>query len=477
MSWRHCPWTATTTIIAASDQQGLPLCPTVPPAELAERFAREGVRDVECMIADVSGYPRGKLVPAASFLAGAELRLPQAIPMQCVTGEYSYDDIFPDADPDILLVPDYASVRRAPWAQPGNGGSSRYLALHDCYELTGEPCLFSARMVLKGVVERFRTLGLTPVVAPEIEFYLTAPCDDPAQPLGMPVSPAGRSEVGQSAFSLNLLNEQAGFWNEFNAALETLGIRGDTWIHEVGASQYEINLLHGDPVDVADQAFLFKYAAKEIALRHGLNAVFMAKPIAGQAGSSMHLHQSVVDAGGRNVFSDADGNATETFMHYLGGLQRYLPDLMLVFAPFVNSFRRYVVNSLAPVNLHWGYDNRTTGLRIPKSPPAARRIENRIAGADANPYLAIAASITAGLAGIEEKLAPSEPIEGSGYARGHDLAMNFVVAHDALSSSKSAPRLLGERFVRAYLAVKGVEYNNFNAEISAWERRFLVPQV
>ena len=442
-----------------------------PPADLAERLAREGARDVECMIADVSGYPRGKLVPAANFAAGAELRLPQAIPMQCVTGEYSYDEIFPDADPDILLVPDYATVRRAPWSDV-----PRFLALHDAFELDGEPCLFAPRMVLKAVAARYTALGLAPVVAPEIEFYLTAPCVDPAQPLEMPAARGGRREVGQSAFSLNMLNAQSAFWNEFNAALATLRIRGDTWIHEVGASQYEINLLHGDPVEVADQAFLFKYAAKEIALRHGLNAVFMAKPIAGQAGSSMHLHQSVVDDGGRNVFSAADGGPTDTFLHYLGGLQRYLPDLMLIFAPFVNSYRRYVVNSLAPVNLHWGYDNRTTGLRIPKSAPAARRVENRIAGADANPYLAIAASIAAGIAGIEERLSPSAPIEGSGYEHGHDLALNFVVAHDRLANSASASRLLGDRFVRAYLAVKRVEYDNFNAEISAWERRYLVPQ-
>ena len=138
----------------------------------------------------------------------------------------------------------------------------------------------------------------------------------------------------------------------------TLGINADTWIHEVGMTQYEINLMHGDPVEVADQAFLFKYAAKEIAIQHGLNAVFMAKPIAGDQGSSMHLHQSVVDASGRNIFSDANGAETAAFGHFIAGLQSYIPDVMLIFAPFVNSYRRYVSGSQAPVNLQWGYDNR-----------------------------------------------------------------------------------------------------------------------
>ena len=204
-----------------------------------------------------------------------------------------------------------------------------------------------------------------------------------------------------------MLNELAPFWNELRDACQTLGIATDTWIHEVGATQYEINLLHGDAVAVADQAFLFKYAAREIALKHGLNAVFMAKPIAGSAGSSMHLHISVVDAQGANVFSRPDGGESPRLGHFIAGLQTYAPDLMLMLAPNVNSYRRYVSGSQAPINLQWGYDNRTTGLRVPASGPAARRVENRVAGADANPYLAIAASLAAGLKGLQEQPTPS----------------------------------------------------------------------
>jgi glutamine synthetase len=442
-----------------------------PPAHLAADFAARGVSDVECLFPDISGYPRGKLMPASAFAAGAELRIAQAIAMQCVTGDYSYDPIFPDQDPDVALVPDYATVRPVPWA-----GVPRALAIHDCVELSGEPCRFAPRSLLKDVMARYAQRGLRAVVAPEIEFYLTAPSDDPAQPLRAPAMRGGRAEVGQSAFSLNTLNEHAAFWDEFRSALEALGVRADTWIHEVGLTQFEINLLHDDPLVVADQAFLFKYAAKEVALRHGLNAVFMAKPIAGQPGSSMHLHQSVVDADGRNVFSNADGGESLLFRQFIAGLQANLPSLMLLFAPFVNSYRRFVRQSQAPVNFHWGYDNRTAGLRIPRSGPAARRVENRVAGADANPYLVIAATLAAGLDGIERALPPTDPMDDSAYEQAHTLPRSLVAAIDSFVDDGVATRLFGERFVRAYASTKEVEYDSWLAEIGAWERRFLVPQ-
>ena len=435
-------------------------------------FAQHGIHDVECLFADISGYPRGKLMPAANFAAAGELRICQAIAMQAVTGDYSYDPVFPDADPDVRLVPDYSTLKLAPWAS-----APRALAIHDCVEMNGELCVFAPRSVLKWVLARYAEQGLTPVVAPEIEFYLTAPNNDPAHVLQPPALRGGRGEVGQSAFSLNVLNELAPFWDEFRSALRGLGVQTDTWIHEVGSSQFELNLMHGDPVAVADQAFLFKYAAKEIAIKHGLNAVFMAKPIAGAAGSSMHLHQSVVNAHGHNIFSAEDGSEAPCFQHFIAGLQTYLPDLMLVFAPFTNSYRRYVAGSQAPVNLQWGYENRTTALRVPTSSPAARRVENRVAGADANPYLAMAASLAAGLAGMNEQLVATQPIEDSGYNHARTLALSLPEALAQMAASPSARRLLGDSFVTGYTAVKAVEFESYQNEISAWERRYLLPQV
>ncbi|MGL5360084.1 MAG: glutamine synthetase family protein [Shewanella sp.] len=440
-------------------------------ALLAAFFQRGSVRDVECLFPDISGYPRGKVMPARTFAQGGELRIAQAISMQAITGEYSYDPVFPDADPDILLIPDYRTLKRIPWSTV-----PRAFAIHDCVQLDGTLCPFAPRSLLKKVLARYQALGLTPVVAPEIEFYLVEANTDPAQPYRPPVTKNGRAEQGQSAFSMNMLNELAPFWDEFHSTIDALGINGDTWIHEMGQSQYEINLVHGEPLALADQAFMFKYAAKEIAIKHGLNAIFMAKPIAGQPGSSMHLHQSVVDGEGRNIFSHEDGSDSERFHHYIGGLQRYLPDLMLLFAPNINSFRRYIAGSQAPINLSWGVDNRTTGLRVPLSGAAARRVENRIAGADANPYLMIAASLAAGLAGIEEKIQPSQPETGSAYEGSHDLAQTFHAALTQMRRSESAKRLLGEEFVQGFVSVKEIEFNSYLSEIGAWERRFLGPQ-
>ena len=435
-------------------------------------FSAHGVRDVECIFPDISGYPRGKLMPAGSFLAGGELRICQAIPMQAVTGEYSYNPVFPDSDHDVRLLPDYATVSHEPWASV-----PRAVAIHDCLELDGELCQFAPRSLLKNVLASYAAMGLQPVVAPEIEFYLTAANADAAQPLLAPAVRGGRAEVGQSAFSLNMLNELAPFWYEFRDACSTLGIATDTWIHEVGTTQYEINLLHGDAVAVADQAFLFKYAAREIALKHGLNAVFMAKPIAGSSGSSMHLHISVVDAKGDNVFSLPDGSESPRLQHFIAGLQNTLPDLMLMLAPNVNSYRRYVSGSQAPTNLQWGYDNRTTGLRVPASGPAARRVENRVAGADANPYLAMAASLAAGLKGLQEPLSPSAPLTGNGYDQAHSLPRSMEAAVEKMQHSPTARALFGDKFVTGYCAVKALELSSYQSEISAWERRFLLPQV
>lgn len=444
-----------------------------PGAALQAFFDQHGIHEVECIFPDMAGYPRGKLMPARAFADGGELRIAQAIPMQCITGDYSYDPIFPNSDPDVRLVPDYSTLRIAPWSSV-----PRATVIHDCVELDGQHCVFAARSLLKLVLARYQAQGLAPVVAPEIEFYLTAPNPDPSVAYAAPPARGGRAEVGQSAFSLNMLNELAPFWEDFRGALARLEVRTDTWIHEVGQTQYEINLLHGDPLAVADQAFLFKYAAKETAIQHGLNAVFMAKPISGAQGSSMHLHQSVVDSSARNIFSADDGTPSAAFGHFIAGLQTYVPDLMLIFAPYVNSYRRYVSGSQAPVNLHWGYDNRTTGLRIPHSAPVARRVENRIAGADANPYLAIAASLAAGLAGMDEKLTPTTAIAPGADSsdHGHTLARSFLSAHRQLAHSANARRLLGDDFVTGYCAAKSVEYDSYLREVSAWERRFLGPQ-
>jgi glutamine synthetase len=430
------------------------------------------VKQVECVFPDVNGFPRGKIMRAADFAAAKELRIAEAIILQAITGGYPDDAICGETDQDTRLIPDLGTLRQLPWAP------SRAWVIHDCVDFAGVPSPFSSRSVLRQVLQRYHDRGWFPVVAPELEFYLFARDGLEATAFSLPTLRGGGSEVMQSAFSVESAGELAEFWTELQDACDRLGIATDTWLHEMGPSQFEINLLHGDPLLMADQVVLFKYTLREIAARHGLYAVFMAKPLTGQPGSSMHLHQSVVDAAGQNIFSAADGTATPEFSWFIGGLQRYLPDLMPIFAPFVNSWRRYVRDSSAPINMEWGGNNRTVALRVPHSGPAARRVENRLPGSDSNPYLAIAASLSAGLEGMERRIEAREPVHlGSAYLRPREISRGLESALQRLHASADARRMLGDIFVNAFCGVKEVELDNFMNDVSSWDRRYLTLQV
>jgi glutamine synthetase len=249
----------------------------------------------------------------------------------------------------------------------------------------------------------------------------------------------------------------------------------ETLIHEAGAGQMEINFTHGDPMDLADRVFLFKRTVRETALRHGIFATFMAKPMEMEPGSAMHIHQSVVDAAtGDNVFSRADGSASALFMHYIAGLQTYVPQVLPMLAPYVNSYRRLSRLMSAPINVQWGLDNRTCGIRVPRSAPADRRVENRVPGVDVNPYLAMAATLACGWLGMVQGLAPSEPMAGSAWQMDHELPRHLEDAIERMRGCEALADVLGPRFVSAFCAVKELEYATYNRVISSWEREHLL---
>jgi glutamine synthetase len=259
---------------------------------------------------------------------------------------------------------------------------------------------------------------------------------------------------------------------------EDQDIEIDTLIHEDGAAQMEINLLHGNALDLADQAFLFKRTAREAALRHKMYATFMAKPHAKEPGSAMHIHQSIVDSKTKkNIFSKEDGTPTPLFFNHIAGLQKYLPAAMALLAPNVNSYRRISRFQLAPINVQWGYDNRTAGLRVPASDATARRVENRLAGADANPYIALATSLACGYLGMVEGLLPSEPISGSAHDLPFSLPRSLDDAIRELRECEPLVRILGDPFISAYTIVKEAEYEVFLQVISSWEREHLLLNV
>jgi glutamine synthetase len=240
----------------------------------------------------------------------------------------------------------------------------------------------------------------------------------------------------------------------------------------------EINFNHGNALELADQSFLFKRTVRHAALKHNVYATFMAKPLANQPGSSMHIHQSVVDKRtNRNLFADTKGRDTALFRAYVAGLQRYLPQVIPMLAPNVNSYRRLRPQFDAPINVQWGIDNRSCGLRVPVSSAAGRRIENRLAGADANPYLAMAASLVCGYIGMTERLKPSNQIEGSAYRMAHTLPKTEQEALSRFMACKPIRGLLGEKFIKALYIVKTAELAAYQNVISSWEREHLLLNV
>jgi glutamine synthetase len=407
------------------------------------------------------------------FLEGRRLQLARGVLLQCIMGGYPPARFYGSDDGDLALIADPAQVHRLPWsAEP------RAMAICDADELTGESSNLSTRGQLKKVVAGYAALGLAPVVATELEFFVFAPNPDPGQPFKPPVGLDGRREDGHSAFSISSNNGLRPFFSEVYKCMAALGLSRDTFMHEMGVSQFEINLLHGDPLLLADQTFLFKHLLKEIALKHGLTVVCMAKPLAHTPGSSMHIHQSVVDAAtGENVFSDGEGEPTAMFRHFIGGQQAAMADFTALFAPNVNSYQRLCHPFASPNNACWSDDNRAAGLRIPASAPAARRVENRLPGADANPYLAIAASLAAGLYGIKRTLEPSEPIQGEFIVPDHlSLPCTLHAALERLKRSHLAKELFGSEFIEGYVASKTLELTSFFDEITPWERRVLAAQ-
>ena len=446
---------------------------------IEEFLKKHRIEEVECLVPDMAGIARGKILPAERFVQGMKtngLRIPEAVFVQTVTGDYpptADDSVISPATPDVFLVPDPDTIRVVPWYPEPTAQ-----VICDAYHFDGRPVEISARQVLLSVLKQYREKGWEAVVAPELEFFLVDVNTDPDYPLEPPVGRSGRRETSRQAYGVDAVNEFDPLFEEVYDFCEAQGIDIDTLTHEAGAAQMEMNFNHGPPLLLADQAFLFKRTVREAALRHKVYATFMAKPMQGQSGSSMHVHQSVADLkSGKNLFGRKNGGDTQLFRTHIAGLQKHLPAAMPLLAPNVNSYRRLTPYSDAPINTHWGYDNRTTGLRVPHSEPEARRVENRVAGADANPYLAIAASLACGYLGMTEKLEPRPPVEGSAYRLAHSLPRTLYDSLNRFNASKSLKAILGETFIDAVTLVKDSELLAYQQVISSWEREHLLLNV
>ena len=446
--------------------------------QLSSWLKERKITEVECLISDRTGIARGKISPTNKFLDEKGMRLPESVLLQTVTGDYVEDDIYYDlldeADIDMFCRPDENAVFLVPWAIEPTA-----MVIHDTFDKQGNPIELSPRNILKNVLKLYADKGWKPIVAPEMEFYLTKRNSDPDFPLVAPMGRSGRPEVGRQSFSIDAANEFDPLFKDVYDWCEIQGLDLDTLIHEDGPAQMEINFRHGEALHLADQITVFKRTMREAALKHDVAATFMAKPITDQPGSAMHIHQSVVDIKtGKNLFSNPDGSMSELFMLHIGGLQKYIPELLPLFAPNVNSFRRFLPDTSAPVNVEWGEENRTVGLRVPEATPQNRRVENRLAGADANPYLVLAASLLCGYMGMVGDFKPSAPVKGRAYER-RNLRLPITIEHalERMEACKDAEKFLGEKFMRGYVAVKRAEHENYKRVISSWEREFLLLSV
>jgi glutamine synthetase len=442
-----------------------------------EWISEHKISEVECLVADMSGTARGKILPPKKFLKGNRsrgLRIPEEVFTLTINGRYTSDTkAVSDSAIDIYMQPDVDTIRFVPWYTEPTAQ-----VICDAYHLNDEPVEISPRHVLKKVLQLYKDKGWRPVIAPELEFYLVKKNLDPDYPLDAAVGRSGRKEPGGQAYGIDAANDFDPIVEDIYDYCEAQELDVDTLSHESGPAQLEINFNHGDPLELADQVFIFKRTVRQAALKHDMYATFMAKPHENEPGSSMHIHQSVLDAKtGKNVFAGRDGRPSKLFLNHIGGLQRYLAAGLALFAPNVNSYRRLVPESDAPTNVHWAIDNRTVSLRVPSSDPANLRVENRVPGADANPYLAFASSLACGYLGMVERSKPSDPVEGSAYRYAHTLPISLDDALDKLNYTKPLKLVLGEKFCEAYNDVKLQEMLHFRRVISSWEREYLLLNV
>ncbi|MDA7427104.1 glutamine synthetase family protein [Primorskyibacter aestuariivivens] len=430
--------------------------------------------EVECIISDLPGIARGKAVPASKFARQSHFFLPDSIFYQTITGDWGEaagDGGF--IERDMILKPDMSTATAAPWT-----GDWTLQVIHDAFARDGTPIPFSPRNVLKHVVGMYNKQGWKPVVAPEMEFYLVARNIDPAKKIEPMMGRSGRPAAARQAYSMTAVDEFGPVIDDIYDFAEAQGFEIDGITQEGGAGQLEINLRHGNPVKLADEVFYFKRLIREAALRHDCFATFMAKPIEDEPGSAMHIHHSILDIEtGRNLFSGPQGGETDAFFHFIGGLQKHMPAAVAVIAPYVNSYRRFVRDHAAPINLEWGRDNRTTGIRIPISDPEARRVENRMAGMDCNPYLGIAASLACGYLGLVNEERPDKQFRGDAYDGEPDIPQVLGQALDLFDEAADLHGVLGEEFARVYGIVKRAEYEEFLQVISPWEREHLLLNV
>lgn len=436
---------------------------SLPVDEARDFLARHPAIDsIDLLLSDLNGVLRGKRIPRENlekaYVNG--INLPGSVFALDITGNTIEEtglglDI---GDCDQVCRPIPGTLMPTPWLRDGRQGQ---LLMTMRNEHDG-PFFADPRNVLAQQVQRLEAMGFTAVVALELEFYIVDRTRDDLGRVQPPRSPeTGERATTSQVYSISELDEYAGFLGDIQAAAAIQNLPLDTALKECAPGQFEINLVHGsDVLKACDSAVLLKRLIKGIAVNHGFEATFMAKPYDAEAGNGMHVHMSLLDAHGRNVFAAADENplGTEMLRHAIGGLLRLMPESVALMAPNLNSFRRFQPGLYVPMAPTWGFDNRSVALRIPSGPNAARRIEHRVGGADANPYLLLATLLAAVIHGITNRISPEEIVTGNAYEQFDPVLTNsWSRALELLERSEVLNEALGRDFLKVFLANRRAE--------------------
>lgn len=426
------------------------------------------IKTIEVLLCDYNGRARGKLIGPENIskLYKGAFKLPVTALYLDIWGRDIEEIVFASGDADGVCLPVSGSLVQQPW-RPDTAQIQVTMATTQ-----GKPDPSDPRNILQNIQQRFAQQGLTPVVALEMEFYLFQQnLNDKGEPVHTGVNLFGDTDLGGQPYDLDAMNANRDLWDELKAACAELGIPADTFVKEAAPSQYEINLNHVDnPLLAADHALMLKRTIRAICQKHGFMASFMAKPVGNEAGNGMHMHFSCLDNNGDNIYDNGTEQGSDQLRHAIAGLQQTMAASMAIFAPHLNSYRRFQAGCHAPLSPSWGYENRTVALRVPDSDNKARRIEHRVAGADANPYLVLATVLAGALYGLENKLQADAPITGNAYSVCEpSLPQYWPDALKKFEQSDFVANQLGEDFQRIFALCKWQELNEFTSRVTPLE--------
>jgi len=437
------------------------------------------IKFIDLLISDLNGIIRGKRIEASSLTKVYQqgVNLPMSIFSMDILGE-TIEKCglgLSLGEPDLVCMPIAQSLHRASWHNNDVAQLLMTMSEHD-----NKPFYADPRNVLNDACNRINQLNYTAVVAVELEFYLFDKNRDLSGRIQAPISPkTGQRDKHTQVYSVDTLSEYGLFLDEISRVCMEQNVPADTAVAEYAPGQFEINLKHqADPLKACDNAILLKRIIKGVADNHNFDCSFMAKPYANEAGSGMHIHLSLLDEHGNNVFSDDKKEYSQLLEYAVGGLLELMPASMPFLCPNVNSYKRFQPDSYVAQALTWGVDNRTVALRIPKSDKKETRIEHRVSGADANPYLVMSIILNSIVHGLAYKIKPMKPITGD--ATKHQaclLPIKLTSAINALSNDSQLSQYLGQKFTEVYKIAKQYELDQFESHISELELQWYLRNV